>query len=132
VRLSFVRLLVTDFPSAFRFYSETLGFPVTWGTAEGPYAEFEISKDTRLSINEHEVVLSVVPDGRSPSPSDRADTFVLVIEVDDVDEAANQLEGKGVELLTQPKDRSRWGVRTAHLRDPEGNLIEINCPLKQE
>jgi lactoylglutathione lyase len=132
VRLSFVRLLVSDFPSTFRFYSETLGLPVTWGTAEGPYAEFEISTDTRVSINEQDVVLSVVPDGRPPSPTNRVDTFVLVIEVDDVDEATRQLEAKGVELLTPPEDRSRWGVRTAHLRDPEGNLIEINRPLNSD
>jgi hypothetical protein len=27
---------------------------------------------------------------------------------------------------------SRISIRTAHLRDPDGTLIEINCPLPQE
>lgn len=25
-----------------------------------------------------------------------------------------------------------WGIRTAHLRDPDGNLIEINQPLPSQ
>jgi catechol 2,3-dioxygenase-like lactoylglutathione lyase family enzyme len=28
-------------------------------------------------------------------------------------------------------DRPEWGIRTAHFRDPDGNLIEINQPLKE-
>jgi len=31
---------------------------------------------------------------------------------------------------TEPTDRSVWGIRTAHFRDPDGNLIEINHALK--
>lgn len=30
-----------------------------------------------------------------------------------------------------PQDQAAWVLRVAHLRDPEGNLIEINAPLRK-
>jgi len=47
-----------------------------------------------------------------------------------VDEVTKELKAKGVVFETGPIDRSEWGIRTAHFRDPDGNLIEINQPLK--
>ena len=32
---------------------------------------------------------------------------------------------KGVEFAVGPTDRPDWYLRTAHFRDPEGNLIEL-------
>lgn len=46
-------------------------------------------------------------------------------EVDDVDVAYQQLRDKGITFVTEPLDRPDWGIRTAHFRDPDGNLIEI-------
>jgi lactoylglutathione lyase len=54
---------------------------------------------------------------------------VLVFGTDDVDAAAERLRGLGVRLETGPLDRSEWGVRTLHLRDPDGHLIELNSLL---
>jgi catechol 2,3-dioxygenase-like lactoylglutathione lyase family enzyme len=54
---------------------------------------------------------------------------VLVFGTDDVDAAAERLRGLGVRLETDPLDRSEWGVRTLHLRDPDGHLVELNSPL---
>ena len=53
----------------------------------------------------------------------------VVLSVDDVDEVYVSLKQRGVEFLSVPEDRPHWGVRTAHLQDPEGNLIEINSPV---
>jgi lactoylglutathione lyase len=39
------------------------------------------------------------------------------------------LQIKGVSFLTEPKNRPDWGIRTAHFRDPAGNLLEIYSPL---
>jgi catechol-2,3-dioxygenase len=27
--------------------------------------------------------------------------------------------------VTEPKDMPDWGIRTFHLRDPDGNLVEV-------
>jgi lactoylglutathione lyase len=57
------------------------------------------------------------------------DSFALVFRTDDVDAAAHRLRGLGVRLDTDPLDRPDWGVRTLHLRDPDGHLVELNSPL---
>jgi catechol 2,3-dioxygenase-like lactoylglutathione lyase family enzyme len=31
--------------------------------------------------------------------------------------------------MTAPQDRAEWDIRTAHFRDPDGNLPEIYSPL---
>lgn len=40
-----------------------------------------------------------------------------------------QVAAHGVELATPATDRPDWGIRTAHFRDPAGNLIEIKQRL---
>jgi lactoylglutathione lyase len=55
------------------------------------------------------------------------DCAVVVIGVDDVDETVDSLQG--VEVVTAPTDRPGWNLRTAHIRDPDGNLVEVNAPL---
>lgn len=54
----------------------------------------------------------------------------LVLEVDDVDAVAARLRRKGVRLLRPPTDRPEWQLRTLHLRDPDGYLIEIERRLR--
>jgi len=52
--------------------------------------------------------------------------------VDSVDEYYNYLSEKGVQFINEPHDRKDWGIRVAHFRDPDGNLIEINAPIAFE
>jgi lactoylglutathione lyase len=49
---------------------------------------------------------------------------VFAIIVDDVDAVCAELGTKGVALLNGPDDRS-WGMRTANIQDPDGNVWEI-------
>jgi predicted enzyme related to lactoylglutathione lyase len=59
------------------------------------------------------------------------DQAVLTFNVADVDATHKQLSAKGVQFVNPPHDQEAWVLRVAHLRDPEGNLIEFNAPLKQ-
>ena len=47
-----------------------------------------------------------------------------------MDDEVRRLAGLGVEMVTQPHNQEAWVLRVAHLRDPEGNLIELNEPLE--
>jgi predicted enzyme related to lactoylglutathione lyase len=67
--------------------------------------------------------------GVTISGEQMADKVALTFEVDDVDETYNRLSSKGVHFVTEPHNQEAWVLRVAHLRDPEGNLIEINAPL---
>jgi lactoylglutathione lyase len=49
--------------------------------------------------------------------------------VDNVDEVYQRLKDHNGILMAPPTDRPDWGIRTAHFRDPDGNLIEIYTNL---
>jgi lactoylglutathione lyase len=54
---------------------------------------------------------------------------LLAASVADVDTAYEELKAKGVTFVRPPTNQ-RWGLRTAHFADPEGNLWEINQPIE--
>ena len=62
-----------------------------------------------------------------PSAAPAQDAAMLVLRVDDVDEAAHRLTGHGASVLAEPQDRPEWGpgLRSAHLRTPDGTLVEL-------
>lgn len=49
--------------------------------------------------------------------------------VPDVDEQAVTPREEGVELVAEPTDHPEWGIRTLHVREPDGTLIEFNESL---
>jgi len=49
-----------------------------------------------------------------------------------VDGTDRRLSADGVEFVAGPTDHPEWRIRTAHLRDPDGTLVEINEPLPRE
>ena len=54
----------------------------------------------------------------------RGDGGVLVVvPVPDVDATVAALPDRS--LVAEPADRPGWGLRSAYLRDPEGNLVEV-------
>jgi len=130
-----VRLIVADFNGCFRFYRDVLGFKVTWGEeADGSasgYASFEIPGGS-LSINDQSIFAPIVgSEPREPGETTK-DRAALIFEVESVDAEAVRLQALGVALETPPTTYPGWGIRAAHVRDPDGNLIEINELLPPE
>jgi predicted enzyme related to lactoylglutathione lyase len=65
-------------------------------------------------------------------PGDQVrDQVVLVFGVEGLESLVTELSRKGANFVTTVQPRPEWGIRTAHLRDPSGHLIELNEPLKQ-
>jgi catechol 2,3-dioxygenase-like lactoylglutathione lyase family enzyme len=60
------------------------------------------------------------------------DGAALVFGVESVDASVERLRGLGVEIAAEPKAHPDWGIRTAHVRDPDGNVIELNEPIDEE
>jgi lactoylglutathione lyase len=50
----------------------------------------------------------------------------LIFAAEDVDAAYDAFKKKGIIPIDKPHDCKEWGIRCFHLRDPAGNLIEIN------
>ena len=130
VTASHFRLLVSDFAGTFRFYRDVVGLPTSYPPdSAGPYAEFELGGDKYLGLFDRALMLEAV--GR-PAESERTsdDHSLLCVSVEDVDVEAQRLRGLGVELEAPPADHEPWGMRTVHVRDPEGNLVEFYGPLR--
>jgi catechol 2,3-dioxygenase-like lactoylglutathione lyase family enzyme len=124
VRLSQVRLLVDDPARSYRFYRDVLGLAASFGEEGEPYASFDAGEGTIAHFarsNQAEVV-DLDPPG---------DGVLIVHEVDDLDDAAAMLVSGGLAegAIT---DRPDWGLRVLHVRDPDGNLLEIVQPIPME
>lgn len=112
----------------FLFYRDVLGLEAGWGDEKGQYAEFNTGS-TKISLFSKAAMAEVAGTSSQPLHSPQQDPVALVLATPNVEKACEELERKGVEFLTEPTDRPGWGVRTAHFRDPEGNLLEINTLL---
>jgi len=128
MRPTHIRLLVDDYAGMLRFYSDVMGFRVR---LEAPpddpgYAEFE-SEPAVLSIYKRGLMNDALDGGVMAGAGD---AVLMAFAVDSVDAEAQRLTSLGVELVTEPHNQDAWVLRVAHLRDPEGNLIELNEPLE--
>lgn len=125
----YTRLLVSNFEACFLFYRDMMGLPVRRGTEEDTYAEFELG-ETSLSLFDRNMMAEAIGAADRPDPGKAKDRFCLVFQVEDVNATCEKLRGLGVTMTAEPTDRPDWNIRTAHFRDPDGNLIEVNQPLQ--
>lgn len=127
-RLEYVRLLVEDLQRSIAFYRDVLGLTLAFDDGDN-YASFDIVPGFSLSLFRRELMADAI--GVSPAQVPAGDRVALVIAVPDVDAEAARLRDLGdVAVVATVTDRPDWGIRTIHLRDPDGNLIELNDPLQ--
>ncbi|MCU0509565.1 MAG: VOC family protein [Anaerolineae bacterium] len=133
MKLTHVRLLVDNFDECFRFYRDVMGFAVQWGAEGSGYADFRPPRGGgMLALMDRrgmpEALIGL--DGREGSA--HGDHGMLVFDAADLDSTVGVLKARGAQFVADLTDRPDWGIRTAHLRDPDGNLIELNSPLPRE
>jgi predicted enzyme related to lactoylglutathione lyase len=137
------RLLVDRFPEMFGFYQAVLptliGATLVKGTADGYYANWDVDGQAVLVLFGRAGMAGIIGDAEPPATSGASasapaastpaaqDRVMFVCRVDDVDAGAELCLRHGATLVAPPTDRPDWGptLRTAHLRDPEGHLIEL-------
>jgi predicted enzyme related to lactoylglutathione lyase len=126
------RLLVSRFAECFRFYDavlpELMGAVRQKGDASGPYANWDVAGQGVLVLFDRAAMAAVVGAAALPAAAGPAqDAAMLVSRVADVDAALAFCLAHGGTPVVPPTDRPDWGpsLRTAHLRDPEGMLIEL-------
>ncbi|QMU75511.1 VOC family protein [Streptacidiphilus sp. PB12-B1b] len=119
-----VRLVVRDFGECFRFYRDVLGLTPQTDDEAGPYGKFTLPGGTAaVALQQRAHLARDAPwlRGRATGGGDAA---LLVLKVDDLDAITAELRSRGAPLEAGPEDR--WErLRVAYLRDPEGNLIEL-------
>ncbi|MFA8300745.1 MAG: VOC family protein [Hyphomicrobiales bacterium] len=132
MKIDGIRLLVNDFDKCFEFYSETLGLTASWGKKGEDYASFDIGLPSCLSLFKSDLMAASIGNSDKSLPSDSREKFVITLRVDDIHKTYKEFSDRGAVFLTEPTDMPGWGITVAHLRDPEGNLIEILTELAMD
>ncbi|MFD6176727.1 MULTISPECIES: VOC family protein [unclassified Isoptericola] len=125
------RLLVSRFDVCFRFYDAVLpllvGARLARGTEAGPYASWDIGSEGAVTLLDRATMASIAGTAGLPSDAPQQDAAMLVSRVADVAEGYALCLAHGAAPVAPPTARPEWGptTRTAHVRDPEGNLWEL-------
>ena len=108
--MSYVALVTNRFDEVTRFYGELLGFPVLdqWDRSNARGCRFDAGG----------MRLEIIDNQREQQPrelGETADKVHIVIDVDNVDEAREQLK-----LDAPPVQDTSWGSRIFRVMDPDG------------
>ncbi|MER6334803.1 VOC family protein [Streptomyces sp. NPDC001034] len=122
MELAQVRLLVTDFAACYRFYADVLGLKPQSGATEGPYEKFSPHTGSAgIALQDRAMMAELLPELATPVNGHRS---LVVLRVDDLDAYCAAITSRGATLLRPPAPLTER-MRVAHLKDPEGNLVEL-------
>jgi predicted enzyme related to lactoylglutathione lyase len=136
INLSTCFIPVSDFDEALAFYRDVLGFEVRndvgfegmrWVTVGSP-AQPDVNivlepplADPNASAADRQVMAELMAKGLLRG---------VIFSTDDCDAAFERISAAGGEVLQEPMDQP-YGVRDCAFRDPSGNMLRFNQPLKK-
>lgn len=123
-----IHLLVRDLAKCTAFYRDTLGLQVqeSWSTSDSIAFQME---NVYFWLLEAPGAAQMVSEEPLELKDEGGPRVLLAATVEDVDAAYENLKSRGVTFLRPPTDQP-WRLRTAYFADPEGNLWEINQPIR--
>ncbi|MGX1544306.1 VOC family protein [Streptomyces adustus] len=122
MELAQVRLLVTDFAACYRFYADVLGLKPQSGATQGPYEKFSPAAGSAgIALQDRAMMAEVLGELGDPATGHRS---LVVLRVDDLDASCARITARGATLLHGPAEMTER-MRVAHLKDPEGNVVEL-------
>lgn len=127
----YARLLVGDFPAAVEFYrgvlAELFDVQPVKVIPEAAYANWDLEGQTGLVLFGRAVMADWIGTSSLPATAESQDAAMLVFKVDSVDSAVTVFEKFGATVLAPAQSRPEGGptLRTAHLRTPDGTLVEV-------
>jgi lactoylglutathione lyase len=111
-----IRLIVSDFAAVYRFYRDVVGLRPQFEAETGPYAAFKPDFGSTIALHDYADLAATVPDLK-PGEGDSA---LIALRVDDLDAYVAGLAAE----VTEPVILD-GRIKAAYLRDPAGNLIEL-------
>lgn len=124
-KFTYTRLYVDDYKTCLEFYRDILGLEITFISERDTYVEL-CNGDVKLTLLNRNKITEYFGSQTQVHFGQQNDAIALSFEVQDVDQACEYLQQKRVEIVSPPWDFVDWGVKLALVRDPEGNLIELN------
>lgn len=94
------------------------------GDGEPPYAEFRTGT-TILALYDRAPMAKSVKGPMGSSTARSGGDLVLSFKVEHVGKEFERLKAAGAPVDEKPTDRPAWIFGTAHVRDPDGYLVEI-------
>ncbi len=126
-----VRLLVGDIAASIKFWRDVMGLQMTYGDEAMGYAYFETGS-AGIELMTRAGFASALGEASFPRSCVRPPQgypAVLDFRVEDVDAAYTDFVRRGATAIAGPQDRPAWGVRSAHLSDPNGYIVELYSQL---
>jgi catechol 2,3-dioxygenase-like lactoylglutathione lyase family enzyme len=128
----YTRLHVENYLDCKRFYQDVLGLKVSMTNDAEEYVEFDAG-ETKITILNRSRLKDYIDSIESATYDRRDAKMILTFAVPDLDDAIAQLKAKGVPLFSSPwqfpDDGLAGGMLSACIRDPDGNLIELEQML---
>ncbi|KJK41553.1 extradiol dioxygenase [Streptomyces variegatus] len=122
MELAQVRLLVSDFSACYRFYGEVLGLKPQSGAVRGPYEKFSPAVGSAgIALQDRSMMAEVLDELGATAAGHRS---LVVLRVDGLDAYCEEITVRGATVLHGPVPMTDR-MRVAHLKDPEGNLVEL-------
>ncbi len=122
--IDYTVIFVRDMVAMRCFYEDILGFPMV-RELSSRWFEYRVGGNT--------LALALATPGLTaadaPTPNGSAALQIAFkVSPTEVDQCADELVKKGVELVSPPTDRP-FGHRTLFFRDPDGNLLEVYADI---
>ena len=121
-------MVVEEMGRALAFYRE-LGFEFPDDAEAKGHVEATLPGGLRVAWDTRAEVQSFDPDWTPPSGDSRIGFAFLVNSPAEVDATYERLTSLGYEGAREPWD-AFWGQRYASIKDPDGNGVDIFCPLE--
>lgn len=132
MRINNITLLVNDFDKTYAFYNDILGLTCTWGKPGENFASFSLGDGSGIAIFKAELMGMALPGYQPKQAGATGDNMMILVQVENVNGAYEQLQQKGVVFIDTPQDMAAWGIRVVHFRDPENNLFELYSEMPKE
>ncbi len=125
--LAVVEVVVEDMARSLAFYRR-LGFDVPAAADGEPHVEVGLPGGLKLAFDTRETIRSFDPSWEPSTGGHRMGLAFGCDSPDEVDRLYGELVAAGYEGHKEPWD-AFWGMRYAVLHDPDGNGVDLFCPI---
>ncbi|MQA84907.1 MAG: glyoxalase [Streptosporangiales bacterium] len=123
-----IGLVVEDMARSLAFYRR-LGLDIPAEADGGPHVEVGLPGGLRLLFDTVETIHSFDPSWAPPAGSPRMSLGFQCDSPAGVDKLYRDLVAAGYEGHKEPWD-AVWGMRYALVHDPDGNGVDLFCPIE--
>jgi catechol 2,3-dioxygenase-like lactoylglutathione lyase family enzyme len=124
----YTRLNVRDYAACKLFYQDVLDLKVSMANDAQEYTEFDAGA-TKITILNRARLKDYIDSVETATYDPNDAKIILTFAVPNLDEAIAHLQSKGVGIVSSPSQFSEDGITggaiSACVRDPDGNLIEL-------